>query len=123
MPRRKHRKNPDLPKRVPVLDANNPGDTTLNLLARAAMLYVMGEPFPRIDRKLKLKRRTVNTWKGQWPEHWEAACRRAQTQIVKMVNEQMGTTAILTTWTATCRRRKRSSASARSFPAWTEGLP
>ena len=95
MPRRKHRKNPDLPKRVPVLDANNPGDTTLNLLARAAMLYVMGEPFPRIDRKLKLKRRTVNTWKGQWPEHWEAACRRAQTQIVKMVNEQMGTTAIL----------------------------
>ena len=86
-------RNPDLPKRAPVLDSNNPGDTTLNLLARAAMFYVMGDPLPRIDQKMKLKRRTVNTWKSQWPEHWEHLP-APEIQIAKMVKAQIGTAGI-----------------------------
>ncbi len=44
---------------------------------------------------MKLKRRTVATWKNHWPEHWEMACHSAEAQLVKMVKAQIGTPAIL----------------------------
>jgi integrase len=78
-----------------VSDPSNPGDTTLALMARAAMLHAMGKPFPKIDKAMQLKRRTVNTWKLQWPEHWELACHSARAQLVKMVKAQIGTPAVL----------------------------
>jgi hypothetical protein len=72
-----------------------PGDTTLTLMARAAMLHTMGKQFPQIERRMKLKRATVFTWKSHWPEHWEAACDSARGQIVKTVKAQIGTAGIL----------------------------
>jgi integrase len=80
---------------VPIGECSGPGNVTLALIARAAVLYTTGKTFPQIERAMKLKRRAVATWSKQWPQHWQAVCQSAQTQIVKTVQAQMGTAAVL----------------------------
>ena len=80
---------------VPAAEPTGPGDTTLTLMARAAMLRTTGKLFPEIEHTMQLKRRTIAVWRMQWPEHWEAACRSAEVQLVKMVKAQLGTAGLL----------------------------
>jgi integrase len=87
-------KEPARPEAISI-DASDPGDTMLSLMGRAAMLYVTGMKFPEIQKVMKLEQRVVARWKREWVEHWQAACRAAETQIVKMVRAQIGTKAIL----------------------------
>ena len=75
--------------------ATDPGVTTLNLMARAAVLHVMGKGFPAIEESMKLKARTIATWKNHFPEQWEMACHSAESQLLTMVKAQIGTTAVL----------------------------
>jgi integrase len=78
-----------------VNDTSVPGDCTLALMARAAMLNVMEKPFVRINQALGMKRGTIERWRKQWPEHWELACNSAEAQLLKMVKAQVGTAAVL----------------------------
>ena len=69
---------------------------------------------------MKLKRRTVATWKNHWPEHWEMACHSAEAQLVKMVKAQIGTPAILADVDGHLARRKRPSGLLRIIPEPTK---
>ena len=97
-------------------EASNPGQTTLDLMARAAVLFKLGKEFSTIETAMKLKRRTVATWKNHWPEHWEMACHSAEAQLVKMVKAQIGTPAILADVDEYLERARRPSGLQASFP-------
>ncbi len=99
-----------------VSESSNPGQTTLDLMARAAVLFKLGKKFSTIETAMKLKRRTVATWKNHWPEHWEMACHTAEAQLVKMVKAQIGTPAILADVDGHLERAKRPSGLEPSFP-------
>ena len=100
-----------------VTEASNPGHTTLDLMARAATLHVMGKGFPAIAQAMKLKRRTIQTWKNHWSEHWAMACQSAETQLVRMVKAQIGTVAIFDDVDAFLERTKAAEQIATIIPA------
>ena len=107
--------NPRQPEPV-VFNTSTPGETTLNLMARAAVLYVMRKGFPEIEEAMKLKRRTIATWKNHWPEHWQMACQSAETQLVQMVKAQIGTPAILADVETYLERAERADQIATIIP-------
>jgi len=99
-------------------DVTNPGQTTIDLMARAATLHVMDKGSREIEQVLDLKRGTVQVWANHWPEHWQMACQSAETQLVRMVKAQIGTAAILDDVDGYLERAETADRLAPIVPKW-----
>ena len=73
-----------------VKDTRNPGNATLEMMSRTAVLHVLGKDFPAIEKVLQLKRRTVDTAKKRWPTHWDMAVNYAEQQLLRTVRASIG---------------------------------
>ena len=72
-----------------------PGQTTLALITRAALLATIGKSDVAIQKAMNLAKGTLARWQREWPEYWHAGCESAAETLLKKVREQMGTAAIL----------------------------